>query len=402
LRLALALSGSLAAIAAAATLIAAAAAPATTRTGPARADLYVSAGGSDEGRCTRASPCRSFDRAYRVARPGQIVEVAAGTYPGQTIRPDGSKRSPREVVFRPARGAAVIVTGEVFVDGKHVEFRRMTFAEGWQARRGASDVAFRGIRSGHLFIVSASNVRVIGGQIGPKPQARYDSMISSATGAPPPTNILIDGVYFHDWIDADRGQANHIECLQIGSGVNVVIRRSRFRRCGTHDVFIRSWGSLNQTTHPLRNFTIENNLFDKTIDGYYSIQVAEGADADTPCENFLIRNNSALQDFHVSCPTGGPRGVRVYANILPSMSRRACNIAGSRWDYNVYAAGRRCGAHDRVAPSGFVNAGAFNLRLKRRAAPIDRGNPHSFPRTDFEGHRRPKGRAPDAGADERA
>jgi len=375
--------------------------PATVGATP-HADLYVSVGGSDSGRCSKPKPCASFDRAYRVARPGQTVEVAAGTYPGQRIQFDGDKRSSHDVVFEPVRGASVRVAGEVFVDARHLEFRRMVFADGWQTRSTAADVTFRGIRSRQLFIFSAQQVRVLGGAIGPSPRATYDSIISSATGGPPPRNILFDGVYFHDWVDVDPGQANHIECLQIGSGVNVIIRRSRFRRCGTHDIFVRSWGSLNETTHPLRSFTIENNFFDKTTNGYYSVQVAEGLDPNTRCENFLIRNNSALQGFHIACPAGGQFGVQVYANILPWMSRGECDLAGSRWDYNVYASGQRCGGHDRIGASGFVDPGQFDLRLRRGAAAINHGDPNSFPRVDIFGQRRPKGRRPDAGADERA
>src|SRR5688500_5768868 len=42
--------------------------------------LFLSPKGSDSGKCTRAAPCRSLQRAYRVARPGQIVELAGGAY----------------------------------------------------------------------------------------------------------------------------------------------------------------------------------------------------------------------------------------------------------------------------------------------------------------------------------
>ena len=55
--------------------------------------LYVSAQGSDGAPCTQARPCLSFDRAYRIAAAGQVVEVAGGTYGTQTIHPDPSKAS---------------------------------------------------------------------------------------------------------------------------------------------------------------------------------------------------------------------------------------------------------------------------------------------------------------------
>ena len=41
-----------------------------------------------------------------------------------------------------------------------------------------------------------------------------------------PTNILIDGVYFHDIVRTNP--AAHTECLQIMAGNGIVIRNSRF------------------------------------------------------------------------------------------------------------------------------------------------------------------------------
>ena len=42
------------------------------------ASRFVSPGGSDSGSCTAELPCQSLDRAYHVAEPGEIVELAAG------------------------------------------------------------------------------------------------------------------------------------------------------------------------------------------------------------------------------------------------------------------------------------------------------------------------------------
>jgi hypothetical protein len=60
--------------------------------------LYVSPRGSDKSLCTRSTPCRSFDRAYRLARPGQ-TSFSAGTYRIQVVHLYRSKRSTRDVLF---------------------------------------------------------------------------------------------------------------------------------------------------------------------------------------------------------------------------------------------------------------------------------------------------------------
>src|SRR5688500_3947124 len=60
---------------------------------PTGAHLFLSPQGSGSGKCTRAAPCRSLQRAYRVARPGQIVELAGGAYGDQQLERDPRKAS---------------------------------------------------------------------------------------------------------------------------------------------------------------------------------------------------------------------------------------------------------------------------------------------------------------------
>ena len=75
--------------------------------------LFVAPGGSDATSCTQAAPCASFDRAYRLASPGAIVQVAAGTYAGQTIRAVAGRSGP-DVIFQPAPSARVVLGGLSF------------------------------------------------------------------------------------------------------------------------------------------------------------------------------------------------------------------------------------------------------------------------------------------------
>ena len=72
--------------------------------------------GSDAGTCTAAAPCRSLDRAYHVAAPGEVVEVAGGAYaaqddhagPGQAGTGCATARAWRPASpSRPAAGATV-------------------------------------------------------------------------------------------------------------------------------------------------------------------------------------------------------------------------------------------------------------------------------------------------------
>ena len=145
----------------------------------------------------------------------------------------------------------------------------------WNVRPGANGVTLRNVMAdGAVYITGASNVSVLGGQVYSLLPVKSDSQIASFYGKVP-TNILFDGVSFHDFQDVGPGNVHHIECLQVGSAINLTVRNSSFRNCATHDIFIRSWGTLNNSPHPLSNIVIQNNSFAKTTSGYYAMQVMD-------------------------------------------------------------------------------------------------------------------------------
>ena len=266
----------------------------------------------------------------------------------------------------------------------HVEFRDLA-ADDWYARTPADDVILRNLDVDLFIIGSASNVQILGGDVGPHENS--DPIVGQWAG-PPPTGIVIDGVHFHDIVKV--APEAHTECLQFTAGVDVTIRNSRFERCTHTMIFIKA------DQGPLRNFLIENNWFDRTIDGYYSLRLA--AKEGRVCQDFLVRNNSALQAMYSDCEA---KNVRFVANLQPEKSAYSCSTSfGAVWDWNIYGSGEPCGPHDLVASLGFRDPAAFDLHLRRDAAAVDR-SPAVAPRTDIDGQARPLGSRPDAGADER-
>src|SRR3954453_299117 len=83
---------------------------------PSAAALFLSPTGTDAASCTASAPCASLQRAFALAQPGQVVELAAGTYPGQSLQPV-AKPGAAHVVFRPAAGATVSFAGRLSLDG---------------------------------------------------------------------------------------------------------------------------------------------------------------------------------------------------------------------------------------------------------------------------------------------
>lgn len=355
---------------------------ARTRT-PQPADLYVSPAGSDDGPCTKASPCRTLDRAWTLSMPGQVVELAGGSYPAATLVAT-AKGSSERILFRPESGAQATIAGRLAVYGSHIEIRGLR-AHDWYLRTPADDIVLRDVDVAIFAIVSATNVSILGGDVGPAKNG--DPQIGQYKG-PTPTGILIDGVHFHDFLKSDPSA--HTECLQFAAGIDVTIRNSRFERCSDHSILVKP------DQGPIRDFLIENNWFAHTLAGHYSLRL--GGVGGRTCDNVLVRNNSALQEMYSNCDA---RNVRFVANVQPTMRKFACSSShGAVWDWNVYGSGVPCGPNDVVAPVGFRDPDRFDLHLVPGAAAIGRGDPASVPGSDLDGDPRPLGR-PDAGADER-
>jgi hypothetical protein len=343
------------------------------------ASVFISPAGSDAGTCSRSAPCLSFDRAYAVARPGAVVEVAAGTYGEQVIQSQQNRTGAR-VVFRPAANAPVGIAG-VEIHGSHIEFRDMQINT-WLSLESASDLVFRDIVNRGFWINGSDNVTITGGSVGPGIDSH--SIIGAAYLSPkPPTNIVIERVFFHDWT---RTSADvHTECLQILGGANVTIRRSRFQNCAVMDIFVSHYGS----DPPTRAVTIENNFLAAPIDGgFYSILSGSW-------DSLLIRNNSALAPIIIEPQPGPGTNMKMVGNVAPLQSWGCDSRVVYR--FNVWQ-GARCGPTDRDAAAAFVNAATLDLRLKPKAPAIGRGDPNDFPRVDIYGRPRPQGARPDAGA----
>jgi hypothetical protein len=405
--------------------------------GAKQCTLAVSLAGSDSNDCSQSAPCRTFDRAYHAAEPGQVVVVAGGTYPSQTLLYDegkaGVKRLPH-VVFRPAAGAKVTITGDLSISdtrtvkgASRVTFRDLTILEnvnlegcgvpdGEQcpppATAGTSHLTFDHLRvKGPVALLchSCDNVKILGGVWGPDtylpcngslhPEVSPTYDATTFVKLKRPNHILIDGARFQNF--ARCKSSDHTECLQFEPADYVTIRNSVFTKCDT--ITLAFFTSLAGDSKSPAGFAapdhilLENNFFDHSYDAsggptYNALQIGE-------CTNCVIRNNSWLQNALLPRnPPGGEisRNNVVAGNVGPQSD---CGNGGITFSHNVFR-GIACGPTDKnVRYLGFVNAAKMNLHLRADSPAVNAGDPRRSTLRDIDGQRRPL-RRPDAGADE--
>jgi chitodextrinase len=382
---------------------------------------------------TPSAPCLTFDRAYHSALPGQIVQVAGGTYPEQTLLYDETKEgATQRVVFQPASSAAVTIDGNInasdnrIVKGaSHVTVRDMTLLgdvnlegcgvpDGVQcppdSTAGTNDLTFQNLRvkgSVAFLCHSCSNVQILGGSWGPdsylpcsgsnhpEVSPAYDAITFAKLKRP--NHILIDGARFQNF--ARCTVDDHTECLQFEPADYVTIRNSVFTKCDT--ITLAFFDSLAGDSKSPAGFAapdhivLENNFIDQSYDAtggptYNALQF-------NGCTNCVIRNNSWLQNAHLPTGTDTSINIVVAGNLGPQLD---CGDGDITFSHNVFE-GISCGPTDlNVASLGFVNPAALDLHLLATSPAVDAGDPTNFPATDIDGRSRPLGPAPDAGAHE--
>jgi hypothetical protein len=361
--------------------------------------VYVAATGSDAGSCTASAPCKSLDRAYRVAQPGQVVEVAGGSYPAQAINADGSKTSSDDVVFRPAAGAGVRVgSGDDGLDVKASHVTVSGFAIDWWNNTG-SDVTMQGIKGQSFFVSGGSDVTVDGGDYGPYEPAcapgstnpEHDNPTVSTSGG----NIVIRGAVFHDMTNRNCS-ASHMDCLQVASVNGMTIEDNKFFNCFSNGLILTGdFGSMN-------NITVQNNWFGPTLVNNPSLNWNPTRD----CPGAVVRYNTFVGSgvrFECSADSSG----QMYGNIVPTLSSFDCGAWKAVQHHNVSDGGRAvstCGTGSYVAPDGqvgMVDRAHGDYHLAPGSEAIGRGEAGALPRNDIDGDVRPLRASADAGADER-
>ncbi|HEV7492802.1 hypothetical protein [Baekduia sp.] len=331
------------------------------------ATLFVAPGGDDAGSCSAGAPCATFDAAYHRARPGQVVQLAGGDYRSQTLTPDPAKRGTgcesdgdldACVILHPAPGAHVIVDDLDFGDNYKnagpaglaiVADRPRALTTVSTNFNQAREIALWGIDHRNIYVTGGRDIAIRGGRIGG--QTSRDGLhpeIQGVYGSEPaivPTRLTIENVLFHD-INTTSPTA-HVDCLQIESGTDLVIRGNQFVRCGSTGLRVSYGGGANE--NPPRHLLIEDNVFRSCLDTpvsacYYAAQVGIGHDV-------LVRHNTAEQEFQ---PSGDPQlasDVRYVNNLAPGVAcESGVSYVGNRWVKGT------CSSSDRTVAMSKIEA----------------------------------------------
>jgi hypothetical protein len=388
--------------------------------------LYIAPQGSDGGTCSQQAPCASLDRAYQVAAPGDVVEVAGGTYPDQRLSLDPSKTSEDDVVFRPAPNASV-VTGELDFGGRPAPTAASHVTIDGQGRwasgdvlfflrdpsRPASDITLENLklqRDSGVFIHGADRVTLRNVEIGPS-CCGTDGMNLTPDDVGDVhrdvTNLLLDHVTIHDIVRLcaqdktapptchDVPEA-HTDCIQAWSGVNVTIRDSRFFNCSTSSLLVE--GGFGGT---VSNWTVENNMFGPSAENSVNFIFFVGNQPGLVRGTSRVAYNSLAGSIKADPEAFAPgAGIDVVGNI--TIVGGGCS-EGLRYSHNLFTDGKRCGPTDRSGNAAFVSNTPYgtDLHLEPTSAAIGAGDPRVHPTADIDGDPRPRRRAPDAGADQR-
>jgi hypothetical protein len=332
----------------------------------------VATNGSDGAACTSTAPCQTLGRAYTVAQSGKVIEVRAGTYPGQTV-PSGTKA----VTFRGVPGAKVRTldnhAANVTFDGIEVDaaFAQTAALE----NHGASGVTFK---NAHVGNVTDDKAALISG-----------------------SDFTFDNVVFHDAVFQTPG--THMECVYAIVVPGFTVRNSLFRDCAIMDLFFTygDWWSPRPPAYG--NVTIENNVFahsEREANGgwhYYGLLVGNTGYESSRLDGWVVRNNTF--ENAVGYELDGASNTRWVNNI----GGWTCT-AGITYSHNV---GSKCGATDKAvspasstatttAPFGWVNPAAYDFRLTAGSPAVGAGDPNDAPARDRDGNVRTG--TPDAGA----
>ena len=353
----------------------------------ARPDLYVFSTGSDSNDGSHGAPFRSILAASQVAQPGTTVHVAAGTYAGGfTTVASGTASAHIIYVSDTAYGAKIVGAGAAtnqtgwWNRGNYVDIKGFEI-DGSGAEASSWRFGFYGTGSYTTFqrnkvhdiltdrtAFAKASAHGAGGA-GVEMDNYYGDVIGSVigntvynVGPAGETSSLVHGIY------------------QVESGAVV------------NNVVYNVAGNGIVTWHGARDIQIVNNTVDGARGG--GIVVGSGdSGASSTSGNYIIVVNNII--------TNSVRGISE-AGVTGLNNRYANNLLYNNTTRDIRLQNGLVATGTIKADPRFVDAAGHDYHLQANSPAIDAGAAVFSLLTDFDGHARPIGAAPDIGAYEHA
>lgn len=342
------------------------------------AELYVATTGSDTNSGTASSPLKTIAKASQLAKPGTVVHVAPGTYPGGFRTLTHGTATARIRYQSDTRWAARIVppSGSVTDSawdnrGNYVDVVGFDI-DGSVAQQGT--VWATGIYSGgsndsiannHVHHISkAACPAGGGGGIG----------VDSYYGG---VNASVEGNVIHDIGPAVCDTMNGIYFNTNGVASNNLVY-------AVSETGIRLWHDATRVT--VVNNTVFNTGTGISVGGGDYYRTAGPSDYNRVSNNIVYDNRR-----YGVIETGATGSHSVYANNLLAKN----GVANWRLQNGLLASGT---VSAEPAFVNYVRTGGGNYHLSSASPAIDRGNATAAPLTDLDGAKRPSGNNFDIGA----
>lgn len=273
------------------------------------ASYFLSPSGNDANACTVASPCRSLQRGVSVAQPGQVVELAAGTYVSGSVT---AQKAAPGVTLRIASSGTVTLPelscsncAGVTLEGDPADWRRLdvstfyvkagqrvTLRYAWQHWDG---------NGGNSGITDASDqIWIDHNELGPVTNCgnfHINTHIPAYS-----TNVRFTGNFFHDF---QSNSGCHSEAIWMAAVDGGEMTGNKFKRIhgNTANVFFTTTDSTN--CQGVRNFTVSRNYFGPPSSGSgYGVQWAYDPGGSGDCSGAAPHAVHQNIDFSGNCWDG--------------------------------------------------------------------------------------------------
>ncbi len=336
--------------------------PSTGRT------FYVSPGGSDRNPGTRERPWRTIQKSLNTLKPGQRALVRAGTYEeGLVMRRSGTEAKPITLADYPGERPVLQPppsSGEdtyaIRITGSYFRLRGFVL----QGASGTSSTNVYADRSAHHLEIRGNEIR--------------NSADQGFYSEPDTSFVQVIGNRIHDNGAGLPGQ--HQQHGIYMQGTNHLV---------ANNVIYSHPHGFGIQIYPSNSGAI---VVDNTVvgSGYSGIVIG----GDVGVSNVTIRNNifAFNRQWGIAHDTDNPQDSRADHNVLFGNRYGGIQPGFEGTDFS----GGNFSGNPR-----FVNAAAGDFRLGPGSAALDRALTDYSKPVDFDGTRRPQGRAPDIGAFER-